>query len=311
MEIPTERILLIEYEPDARNAMAEQILQPMGLHVDVVDSASAAIQELEKLAPDIIITDLFPPGISCKDMLIAFKSQGISIPTIVITPKGHENDALQAFRLGAVNFLTFPIREAEVVSVVEDTIKQVRKGKQLSNDSQRMGMVKLSIEQRMHLLNQIYALAQLIPSATDQQVLYEKITSTAAQVTEADSAWMVIFDYNIKKYILRACQNTNTEVASKLHLPYEDDLSSVVAVTGQAVSIHGEALADNQQSPEINAVLIVPISLNEEVVGMLSVARRSHVPFTRDQQAMLETLADYTLNLLENSRRHQTLEQRI
>src|SRR4030042_4846637 len=120
MEPQKEHILLVESDPQISDAIAQQILRPLGYQVDVFESASLVIKDIYSITPDIIITNLHLPAISGKDLIIALTAQGIDIPVIVITPTGHETDALQAFRLGATNFLTYPIRETEVVSVVEE-----------------------------------------------------------------------------------------------------------------------------------------------------------------------------------------------
>ena len=87
-----------------------------------IESAASAIQEVEKIAPDLIITNLNLPGLSGKDLLVALESGGINVPIIVIANKGQEADILQAFRLGANDFLVCPIRETEVINVVENTL---------------------------------------------------------------------------------------------------------------------------------------------------------------------------------------------
>ena len=138
MESNKAHIVLIESDPQIRDLIAQQTLIPLGYQVDVFESASLIIRDIHKVSPDIIITNLHLPGISGKDILVALNSQGIDIPVIVITPKGHENDALQAIRLGAANFLTIPIREAEVVNVVEDTLIQLSKRKELDIFSQHL-----------------------------------------------------------------------------------------------------------------------------------------------------------------------------
>jgi signal transduction histidine kinase len=311
METQKERILVVESDPQVSELIAQQTLRPMGYQVDVIESASTAIKEIENIAPDLIITNLDLPEISGKDLLVALTSQGINTPIIVITPKGHEHDALQAYRLGAVNFLTYPLREAEVVNVVEDTLSQFRKRNELKVYSHQLDQIKAQMEQYINDLVEIFSIGKLVPSAVNQQSLYEKVISTAAQVTQADIAWMLVFDMYKNKYILRACLNADKNMQTKLNLPYDDSLSSLVAVSGQTVSIHGEVLKRFNLPNMIQAILAVPIKWKNEVVGLLVVVRKSPQPFTTDQQAMLEMIADYTSSLIENSRRFQILEQRL
>ena len=83
-------------------------------------------QEISRFVPDVVVTDMNLPDLSGKDLVVALSSQGIEAPVIVISHQGMEGDLIQAFRLGANDFLIWPVREAEVVLAVERVLKQVR-----------------------------------------------------------------------------------------------------------------------------------------------------------------------------------------
>ncbi|OGN88961.1 MAG: hypothetical protein A2Y88_05900 [Chloroflexi bacterium RBG_13_48_10] len=311
VETQKERILLVESDPQINELIAQQTLRPLGYQVEVVESASSAINDIDKIAPDLIIADLCLPEVSGKDLLVALTSQGIDVPVIVITPRGRESDALQAFRLGAVDFLTHPIREFEVVNVVEDTLYQRRKRDELHSYSRQLDQNKEELEKRIRDLTEIFSIGKLTPSIANQQLLYERIIHVALLITQADAAWMLTLDIKRKKYILQACLNADEAIQSKLNLPYEDGLSSLVAVSGQFISLHGDALRPFELSELVEAALIVPIKQKEEVSGMLVVVRKTPQPFSKDQHAMLEMVAEYSSILLENSRHYQKLEVRL
>ncbi|MGE5123343.1 MAG: response regulator [Acidobacteriaceae bacterium] len=310
MEMQREQILLVENDPQACEIIAEQTLRPLGYRVVVVDSAAAAFKEISHLAPDMIITNLSLPEISGKDLLVALASQNISVPVVIITTKGHESDALQAFRLGAVNFLNSPIREAEVVKVVEDTLNQVRWHNQMKSTSQQLAQSKEALEHRIHSFTEIFSIARLLPT-TPEQNIYEKVTHAGLSISEAEVAWLLVLERNNGKYFLRAGLNLSQGMQSKLNTPYEDGLSSLVPVSGQAISMHGEALNRFNLEMQVESVLAVPIKRSDAVTGIMVVARKMPLPFTHDQQSLLETIAGYASVLFENSILIQDLERRL
>ena len=71
-----ERILIIENDPDISDLIARQALQPLGYQTMVLGDAAAAIQQALKTPPDLIIINLNLAGLSGKDLLVAFSSQG-------------------------------------------------------------------------------------------------------------------------------------------------------------------------------------------------------------------------------------------
>ena len=121
-----ERILIVEHDPAIGDLIARQTLRPQGYETKVVTQAADAIQQAAIFSPDVVIANLFLPGLSGKDLMAAFTAQSIDIPVIMIAPEGKELDVIRAFRLGASDYVTMPMREAEVVSAVERALKQVR-----------------------------------------------------------------------------------------------------------------------------------------------------------------------------------------
>jgi K+-sensing histidine kinase KdpD/CheY-like chemotaxis protein len=305
------RVLLIECDPQISQLIAEQALQPLGYQVDVFDSASSAIQEVETVAPDVIITNLNLDGLSGKDLLVALESSGIHVPIIVIANKGQEADILQAFRLGAVDFLISPVRETEVIGVVENMLHKYRAQIEPGLSTQHLDQKKAAMERQLHDILEIFSIFKFLRPGVNRQPLYEKIATVALQLAEADSVWILAFGVKQGKYILQACQNVSEEMQSRLYLPYEDDLSSLVVVSGQVVSLHGEALKRFKNTEGIESALIVPVKQDDKISAIITVARKSPLSFSANQQAMLELVAEYTSIVLENIQRFRLMEQRL
>ena len=121
----SDRILLVENDPEISDLIARQTLRSVGYQVDVFTDASSAIKSALQTPPDLIIADLNIPGLSAKDLLYALTSQGINTPVLVIANKGQEHDIIQAFRLGAADYILWPARDAEVLSAVEHVLHRV------------------------------------------------------------------------------------------------------------------------------------------------------------------------------------------
>ena len=124
--IRLERILVVDEDPDTLDLLARQILKPQGYQVATASEAGSAIQKALQFGPDMIIASLTLPGLSGKDLLVALRAQGTDVPMLVTAKKGMEADAIQAFRLGAHDYLVKPLREAEVIAALERVILQDR-----------------------------------------------------------------------------------------------------------------------------------------------------------------------------------------
>ena len=311
MNTTKERILLVENDPEISDLISRQTLKPMGYVVEVVGAASTALQEASRFAPDVILANLNLPGLSGKDLLVALNSQGLDVPIIVIAPRGMESDIIHAFRLGATDFLYWPIREAEVVAAVERVLRQVRSRREREVLARQLNHTNQELQRRVRELTTIFAIGKAVITATDQQSLFNKIMEGATYVTEADAGWLLVRDERSKAFFLRACRNVPNEISSRINLPWDDGLSSLVALSGETLSIHADALKRFKVSQLGEAALVVPVKAKKEVMGLLVVVRKAGQPFSNSQQALLEALADYASISLVNTRLFKALEERV
>ncbi len=310
MNTQPERILLVENDPENGDLISRQTLQPLGYRVQVVGAAAQAIQEAVRFAPDVIIANLKLPGLSSKDLLVALSSQGMDVPVIVMAEKGMEADVIQTFRLGATDFLNLPVREAEVVSAVERALKQGRARRERESLARQLKQTNQELQRRVRELTTIFAIGKAVTSVTDQRSLFDKIVEGAVFVTEADFGWFLVRDERGRSFVLSAHRNLPESIASKVGQPWDDGVSSLVALSGEALSIHGDPLKRFKVSRIGQSALVVPIKVKNEVVGLLVVVRKAALPFGGSNQALLEAVADYASISLVNARLFKALEER-
>lgn len=117
------KILIAEDEEITLLAIEAQ-LQNEGFEVVSVRDGSEAIKILEHYKPDIIITDLLMPYTSGLELISIVKSnENRLIPIIVLSALGEENTIIEAFRLGADDFITKPFSASELSVRVKRLLK--------------------------------------------------------------------------------------------------------------------------------------------------------------------------------------------
>ena len=310
MKTSRERILLVESDPEISDLVARQTLQAAGYQVQVARTAAMAIQEAARYSPDIVMTNLTLPDLSGKDLLVALSSQGLEAPVIVITQKGMESDLVQAFRIGATDYIFWPMREAEIISAVERVIKQVRARRERESLAKQLKQTNDELQQRVRELTTIFAIGKAVTSITNQSELFEKIVEGAVYVTEADMGWLLLREERSKSFNLAAQRNLPKTIASKINQPWDDGISSLVALSGETLSIYGEPLARFKVSQLGQSALVVPVKLKKEVVGLLVVIRKTTQPFSPSNRTLLEAVADYASISLVNASLFRALEER-
>lgn len=121
MEAYRAKVLIVDDEESNLQAM-QKILEQEAYHISTARQASAALTLIRKQSFDLVLTDLRMPGVSGLELLRAVRKEGVSVPVVVLTAYGTVNDAVEAMKLGATDFLAKPIRRETLLKCVQDSL---------------------------------------------------------------------------------------------------------------------------------------------------------------------------------------------
>jgi DNA-binding NtrC family response regulator len=102
------QILLVEDEAPNREALA-LLLKKAGYEIQTAASGEEAFERLNKAAFDIVVTDLFLPGINGMEILKRVKKESPETHVLMITGNASAETAVEAMKEGAFDYITKPI----------------------------------------------------------------------------------------------------------------------------------------------------------------------------------------------------------
>ncbi len=305
-----ELILLIENDPDISDVIARQALKPLRYRVKVLTDANKAIKVAMEISPDLVIADLNSSGLSGKDLLIAFGSQNFDFPVIVLAAKEQEREVMQTLRLGAADYLLWPARATEVVTVVENGLKLTRGAKDRRKLDKQLKETDQELAHKTRELRTILAIGKAVVSISDQRILFDRIVAGAMHVSSADIGWLLLRDEKKRKsYLLTAQRNLPSSWAKAMGKPLDDGVSSLVALSGETLTIHGNPLKRFKLSALGKSIAVIPIKARDEVIGLLVVVRKKNIPIMQNEEALLEAVSDYASISLVNASLFRALQQ--
>ena len=310
MAIVRDRVLIVENDNVIADLIGRQALQSVGYQVLMVADASAAISKALQWSPDLIITDINLPGLSGKDLMVALTSQGVATPVILLAPKGQEQEIIQTFRLGAADYLLLPVREAEVLSAVERVLKQVHERRDRERLAQQLQQTNHELQLRVRELTTIFSVGKAVTSITDLTMLLDKVLEGAVKVTQADLGWFLMRDDLKKPFVLVSSHNLPDNLGVHPGQVWDDGISSLVAMSGEALTIHGEPLKRFKIFALGQATLIAPIKVQKNVIGLLVMMRKQPTAFAVSEQHLLDALADYASISLVNAHLFRSADER-
>ncbi|MCU7944518.1 MAG: phosphate regulon transcriptional regulator PhoB [Candidatus Thiodiazotropha sp. (ex Cardiolucina cf. quadrata)] len=124
MTVP--RILAVDDEP-AVGEMLRFILEQDGFQADFVEDATQAISQIRRAKPDLILLDWMLPGMSGLELADRLKKdrETASIPIIMLTAKGEEDDKVRGLDIGAEDYVTKPFSARELLARIRSILRRV------------------------------------------------------------------------------------------------------------------------------------------------------------------------------------------
>jgi two-component system response regulator FlrC len=125
------RVLVVDDERSLRTLLT-RILRDEGYEVGEAASAEAALEELERRAAHLVVTDLRLPGLDGIELLRRVRKSSPETLVIVITAFGTVASAVEAMKLGAVDYLTKPLANPDELRVV---VREALARRRLADDA--------------------------------------------------------------------------------------------------------------------------------------------------------------------------------
>lgn len=122
-DVKAARILVIDDE-EVIHASLIRLLGKQGHQVDAVLTAREGLEKLKSGGYDMVITDLMMPEINGLELLEQLKERGVDLPVLMITGYPTIKTAMQAMRLGAVDYLAKPFRRKELLAPVNRMLRR-------------------------------------------------------------------------------------------------------------------------------------------------------------------------------------------
>jgi DNA-binding NtrC family response regulator len=120
---PLKRVLVVDDEQMIVSLLST-ILREKGWDVTEARSGTDGIDQLDRARFDVILTDLVMPGDSGIDLLRAAKEIHPDVEVILMTGYATADTAIEAMRNGAFHYIMKPLKNEEVVNLVEKAYSQ-------------------------------------------------------------------------------------------------------------------------------------------------------------------------------------------
>jgi FixJ family two-component response regulator len=118
-------VVIIDDDPDIRNAL-QGLLETIDLPTALFATAAEFLASKRPQGPCCIVVDVRLPGLSGLDFQQELARENIPIPVIFITGHGDIPMSVRAMKAGAIEFLTKPLRDQDLLDAIQAALRRDR-----------------------------------------------------------------------------------------------------------------------------------------------------------------------------------------
>src|SRR6187455_2033756 len=146
-------ILIVDDEPGVRTALTG-VLRDEGYEVESVSSGEACLERVTRGAIDLIVLDVWLPGMDGLTTLGRLRERGLDAEVVVISGHGNIESAVRAIKMGAFDFVEKPLSLEKTVLVIRNALRQRR----LEAENRAL---RARVDRTQTMVGESYAMRQL------------------------------------------------------------------------------------------------------------------------------------------------------
>src|SRR5689334_23508148 len=146
-------VLVVDDEAGVRSALSG-VLRDEGYAVDVVDSGEACLDRASRAPYDVIVLDIWLPGMDGLATLTKLRERRVDSPIVMISGHGNIESAVRAIKMGAFDFVEKPLSLEKTVLVVGNAVRQ----RQLEAENRAL---RAHVDKRLTMVGESYVMTQL------------------------------------------------------------------------------------------------------------------------------------------------------
>ena len=146
-------VLIVDDEAGVRSALSG-VLRDEGYAVEAVDSGESCLDRVARTPFDVIVLDIWLPGIDGLATLGRLRERRVDAPVVMISGHGNIESAVRAIKLGAFDFVEKPLSLEKTVLVIGNAVRQRR----LEVENRAL---RAHVDRQLTMVGESYLMSQL------------------------------------------------------------------------------------------------------------------------------------------------------
>jgi two-component system NtrC family sensor kinase len=300
-----EKILVIDDRRENLLFLADSVLRPEGYEVITAMDGKQGLDKALAEKPDLIITDLKMPRLSGLELMAALRKENSGTPVILTTFYGSEQAAIEAFRLGAKDYIIKPYEIKDMLDSVERALIERRLMRETA-DLQEGRQVRRHLEERVRQLHSLAGIGKALFALQDPDEVMRLVVEAAIYMTDAETSQLFLLDPETQQLEIRAVRGPSDARALSVRQANADRSTMRAFQTGKAMSSER-----NTGGLDSVARLAVPLRGEQQAIGVLGIDAKPANSFSENDRYLMSMLSDFGAVALLNCQHLEELKDQL
>lgn len=309
-----EIILVIDDSQQIVTHLTEQVLPMFGFKTLYALDGKTGLDRIRNDDPDLVMLDLNLPDMTGIDVLHRLVEETIDVPVVLMTGFGSEKSAIDAFRLGAKDYIIKPFSVDEVLETINRALIETRLRHDKQQLAEQLRRAHVEMRRRVNEMSTLFGIGKAVASLLSVRKVLDRVLEAAIYLSNAEESTIWMADEDKEQLRVYAKKGTDQVEPQIYELSTNESHVGQVMRTGRPLresAFSGKGITV-KTGYTARAVLYVPLMLRGHSIGVLSVCNLTEPrAFSERDEFLLSALADYAAIALENARVFQTTDQAL
>ena len=258
-----EFILIIDDSREIVKHLTETVLPSFGYHTLYAYDGQSGLESIRENEPDLVMLDFNLPQMTGLDVLQQMAQESLKTPVVLMTGYGSELSAIEAFRLGAKDYLIKPFTVDEIVETIDRALVETRLLHDKAELAEEIRRLKVEMSRQNNQMRTLSNIGKAITSLLSVDEVLQRVLEAATYLTNAEESTIWLPD-DEGEFLRPYDRQTSMHKDTQTHiLPIADSPPGEVMQSGRPLrqsNMSGEGI-NIKLGCFAHAVLYVPLQL--------------------------------------------------
>jgi len=300
-------LILLAFDESPTLTLLTRALRAVGYKITIAHEWAGIEKVMRESYPALVLLGADLQGEKSSVIIEKLLALYPTLPIVFLATEKSPALIREILRAGVSAYLEPPLNTDEIVDAVQSSLRRARRMGDWVR--QEIKGTTASLEKRISEMEVLLAVGRDVTGTLDLDHVLKNVVEAAVKLTHAEEGSLLLLDEETDELYMRASHNFEDGFARAFRLPVTDTFAGEVIESGEALVLSNEEGQKIKTAYLVQALIYVPLKVDEKVIGVLGVDNRQHrLPFTERDLLLISILADYAAIAIENARLYRSSE---